>query len=118
MLGLIRKMFIRLLSFNESLATKYVSIIELYITSPTLIELNPNGLNNYPFMTSPDKCNRSCMAVYDLSTKERVPSKTKDVNGKVFNIITRINKGKTLAKHILCDYNCKFDSTTCNSNQK
>ena len=42
-------------------------------------------------MISLDKCNGSCNAVNDLSTKIRVPSKTKDVNMKVFNMITRIN---------------------------
>ena len=43
---------------------------------------------------------------------------TKDVNVELFNIITRIDEAKTLAKHILYDYTCKFDSATCNSNQK
>ena len=31
-------------------------------------------------------------------------------------MITRINGAETLVKHISCD--CKFGSTTCNSNQK
>ena len=33
-------------------------------------------------------------------------------------MIVGMNEGKTLIKHILCDCKCKFDSTTCNSNQK
>ena len=33
-------------------------------------------------------------------------------------MIARINEVKTLLKHISCDCKCKFDSTTCNSNQK
>ena len=33
-------------------------------------------------------------------------------------MITRINESNTLVKHISCDYECKFDSETCNSNQK
>ena len=33
----------------------------------------------------------SCHSGNDLSTKICVPSKTKEVNVKVFNIITRIN---------------------------
>ena len=32
---------------------------------------------------------------------------------KVFDMVTRINEDKTLVKH-----KCKFDSATCNSNQK
>ena len=33
-------------------------------------------------------------------------------------MITRIKEAKTLVKHISCDCKCKFNSTTCNSNQK
>ena len=44
--------------------------------------------------------------------------KKKDLNVKVFNMITRITESKTLMKHISCDFKCKFNSTTCNSNQK
>ena len=49
--------------------------------------------------------------------KNYVPSKTKDVNVKVFHI-KRINKVKTLVKHISCDCKCKCGSTTCNLYQK
>ena len=41
------------------------------------------------------KCNRSGNATFDLSTKICVSSKMKDINVKVFNMITRTNNGKT-----------------------
>ena len=44
--------------------------------------------------------------------------KCKSVNVKVFNMLTKISLVKTLIKHILCGCKCKFDSKTCNSNQK
>ena len=44
--------------------------------------------------------------------------KTKDINVKVFNMMTRINKANTLIKHISCDCKCKFKNATCNSDQK
>ena len=47
-----------------------------------------------------------------------VPSETKNINGKVFNMITRMNEVKTLVKQISCDCKCNFNSTTCDSNQK
>ena len=40
------------------------------------------------------------------------------VDVKRFYVIIRINKVKTLIKHILCDFKGKFDSGTCNSDQK
>ena len=84
----------------------------------TLIDLNHVELNYYPFMISLDKCNWSCNAVDDLYIKICVLSKTKDVNVTVFNMIANINESKTLVKHISYDFKCKFNSATCNSNQK
>ena len=69
-------------------------------------------------MVSLDKCSGRCNSADDLSMKICVPSKTKDVNVKVFNMITNRNETKTMLKHISCDCKCKLNSTTCNSNQK
>ena len=94
-------MFIALLSFSSSLGTKWVSLgNEPWIVRPTFINLNPIKLNYYLFMISLDKCNKSCDAVDNLFTKICVPSKTKDINVKVFDMITRISEAKTMVKHI------------------
>ena len=66
-------------------------------------------------MISLDKCNGSCDIVLP---KICVPKKAKDINVKVFNMITNKNEAKTMKKHIPCHFKCKFNSTTCNSNQK
>ena len=33
-------------------------------------------------------------------------------------MITRINELRTLAKHVSCEWKCKFDGTKCKSDQK
>ena len=66
----------------------------------TLIDLIPVELNYYPFMISLDKFSGICNSVDDISTKICVSSKTKDINIKVFNMITNINESKTMVKHI------------------
>ena len=40
------------------------------------------------------------------------------MNVKAFNMITNKDKTKAIPEHISCDFKCKFNSTTCNSNQK
>ena len=61
-----------------------------------------------------------CVGIYntpnDLSNIVCVPNKTKDLNLRMFNMITEINELKT--KHISCKCECKFDGRKCNSNQK
>ena len=101
------------------IAPKAFSLIQpLNKPAPSLIDLNSVGLNYYSFMISLDKCNGSCNSVDDLSVKICVPNKTKSVNVKVFNMASKINETKILTKHISCDCKRKFDSATCNSNQK
>ena len=63
-----------------------------------------------------DKSNGSGNAAFDLSTKICVSSKMKNINVKVFNMITRTNKAKTMVKHISCNCKCNFNSTMFNSN--
>ena len=82
---------------------------------PILIDLNPVELKYYQFMTNLDKCNGSCNV---LSPKICVLKETKAINIKVFNTITNKNRAKTMREHISCDGKCKFNSATCNSNQK
>ena len=65
-----------LLSFNESLGTKCVSLNKKSLMArPTLTDLNLVELNYYPFLITLDKYNGSCNAVDDLSMKIRVSGK-------------------------------------------
>ena len=112
MFGLIKEVFIGLLYFTKSLATTEPYMIRAFLT-----DLNPVELKYYPFMINLDKYSVSYNSDDDSSTKICVPSKTKDVDVKVFNMTTNRNKAKIMVKHISCDYKCKFSSTSCNSNQ-
>ena len=82
---------------------------------PSLIDLNPGELKYYPFKISLYECNGSCNV---LSSKISVVRKTKEINVKVFNMITSKNEAKAMSKHISYDYKSKFSSITYNSNQK
>ena len=55
-------------------------------------------------MINLDECNESCNIIEDLYTKICVPSETKDVNVKAFNMIIRINEVKNLLKHISSNF--------------
>ena len=119
MFSLIKQVFIVLLSFSSSLARKCLSLIdETCMVKSTVIDLNPVKLKYYRFMVSLDKCNGIGNSGNDFSTKICVQSKIKDINVKVINMITDRNEAKTMAKQISCDCKCKFNSKTCNSNQK
>ena len=81
----------------------------------TLIGLNPDELKYYPSMISLVKCGGSCNV---SSPKICVPKETKKTNVKLFIMIPNKNEAKVMAKHTSCDCKCKFNSITCNANQK
>ena len=102
MFRLTKQVFIALPSFSGSWATKSVYLSnESCMTRPTLIDLNPIELNDYPFMINLDKCNWGCNANEDLSTKMYVPSETEDINVKVFHITGRINEATTFKTYFM-----------------
>ena len=76
--------------------------------------MNPVELKYYPCMISLEKCTGSCNV---LSPKICVPKERKDINVKVFNMITSKDGAKATG-HISCDCKCTLDITTCTSQQK
>ena len=70
-------------------------------------------------MVRPSLTLNKCTGSFNvLSPKICVPKETKDINRKAFNIMTIKNEAKSTTEHISCDCKCKFNGTTCNSNQK
>ena len=110
MFGIIKKMFIVLLSsiVNASNHRKCISLSNQKCEiQPILINLHPDEyskeLHYYPFAVKLDKCVGSCNNLNDLSSKVFVPNKTEDLNLSVANMITEISKLKTLTKCIPCE---------------
>ena len=62
----------------------------------------------YPFAVKLDRCVANCNTLNDLSIKICIPNKTEDLNLSIFNIITGIDKSKTLLKHISCECKCNL----------
>ena len=98
MFSLIKQVLILLLSFSDSLATKYLLLNnDSCMVRPTHIDMNPVELKYYPFMISVNKCNGVCNV---LSPKICVPKEKKYINVKAFNMITNKNKAKARTEHI------------------
>ena len=105
MFRLIKQVFLALLRFSGSLATKCIYLNnQPSMARPALTDLNPDehnqGLYHYLFKVNLGGSNGSCNTLDELSTKIYVPNKTKDVNSNAFDKITRINESKTLTNVI------------------
>ena len=117
MFRLIKRMFIGSLTslvYNYFSHTECVSLSnKKYGIQSAFINLQPNKYSKkfhyYPFTLKLEKCVKSCNTLNNLSNKVCAHNKTEDLNLRMFNIITGINKSKTLTKHISCECKCKFD---------
>ena len=106
-------LFIVLLVFSKSVATKCLFLNDEPCTDIDM--LNPIELKYYRFMIRLNKCTGSCNVLFP---KICIPKETKDIYFKIFNMISKKDEVKEMTEHISCDYNCKFNSTKCNSKQK
>ena len=98
MFSFVKQVFLVLLSFCSSLATKCVSLNEEpCIARHNLIVLNPVELKYNALMISLDECTGNCNV---FSQNICVSKETKDINIKAFNIIINKNEAKTMTKHI------------------
>ena len=105
-----------LLNFSIFLATKCLTLNdEPCLFGPTLIAMNPNVLKYYPLMISLNKYTGSCNV---LPPNMCVPKEPKHIHVKAFNMTTNKDKAKAVIEHISGDCKCKFNSATCNSEQK
>ena len=58
---------------------------------PEIINVNNNELVFYPFSIKTSKCSGSCNNITDPYEKVCVPDVIKDLNVKVFNLMSRTN---------------------------
>ena len=59
---------------------------------PEIINVNSNERSIYPQSTRVNKCSGSCNNINDAYTKLCVPNVVKNMNVKVFNLMSRTNE--------------------------
>ena len=91
--------------FSGSLHSNYKEAIKcVYLNNqpcqarPTLVGINSNKNLFYPFTVSVNKYRGSCSAIDDPYARICVPYKVKNMNVKVFNLMTRVNE-RYLVQH-------------------
>ena len=84
--------------------------------SPEIVNVNSNEPVFYPFKTS--KCSDSCNSINDPYVKLCVPNVVKNINIKVFNLMSRINEKIHVKWHQTCKCKCGLDASVCNSKQR
>ena len=97
----IKKLFFTGLAFISSLvSTTPISCISMNNQAckirPEIIIVNSNEPVFYPFSIKTSKCSGSCNTINDPYAKICVSDVVKDLNVKVFNLMSRTNKTKNI----------------------
>ena len=71
----------------------------------------------YSFSIKTNRCSGSCNNINDPYAKMCVPDGVKNLNIKVFNLMSWTNEMRHIKWHKTCKCKCRLDSSVCNNNQ-
>ena len=78
------------------------------MSSPKIIDINANEPVFYPYSIKVNKCSESCNNINDPYAKLCVPDIIKNINVKVFNLMSRINETRQIIWHETCKGVCRL----------
>ena len=87
-------------------------------TRPAIINVNSNNPIFYPFSIITSKCSGNCNNIDDPYARVCVPDIVKNLNVKVFNLMSRFNETKHMKWHETCRCICRLDAIVCNNKQR
>ena len=83
-----------------------------------LVNVNSNKLLHYLVTVSVNKSGGNCNSIYDPYAQVCASDKMKNMNIKVFNLMSRVNVTIILVQHQSCQCKCELNESVCYSNQK
>ena len=121
MFGVIKKIFLVTMTFLvtsvNSLECVSMNNQECKVREE-IINTNNNEPVFYRFSIKVNKWSGSSNNINDPYTKLCVPDVAKNINGKVFNLMSRSNQTKQIEWHETCKCKCRLDSSVCNNKQR
>ena len=85
---------------------------------PEIFNVNSNELVFYPFSIKTSKCSGSCNNINDPYAKMCIPDVVKNLNVKVFKLMSRTNETRHIKWHETWKCKCRLDASVCNSKQR
>ena len=124
MLGFIKKCFFTAMTF---FSFNPVSVNSLKCVSMNnqkckirseMINVSTNDPVFYPYSITVNKCKGSCNTINNPYIKLYVPDIIKNIDIKVFNLISRTNETRHIEWHKTCKCKCRIDASVCNNKQR
>ena len=123
MFGFIEKAFFTAMAFFSSNVLNVNSLECVSMNNqeskarPKIIDVNNNEPVFCPYSIKVNKCSGRCNNINDLCAKLCVPDIVKNINVKVFNLMSRINETRHIIWHETCKCVCRLNASVCNKKQ-
>ena len=85
---------------------------------PEIVDVSSNNPIFFPFSFKVNRCSGNCNNINDPYAKICVPDFVKNLNVKVFNLMSRSNKTKSIKSDETCKCICRLNKIICNSKQR
>ena len=83
-----------------------------------IVNVNSDNPIFYPFSIKINKCSGNCNNINDPYARTCIADTIKNLNVKVFNLMSRTNETKFIKWHEKCKCICRLDGIICNSKQR
>ena len=114
----IKQTFISAMMFFSSLPNinplECISINQECKARRKIVNVNSNNPIFYPFSIKISKCTGNCNNINDPYARTCIPDTVKNLNVKVFNLMSRTNETKFIKWHEKCKCICRLDGIICN----
>ena len=125
MFGFIKKVFFTVLTNLSNVDLLVVTLLrrisminqECKVRQKT-VNVNSNEPVFYPFSIKTSKCSGSCNNINYPYAKMSVPDVVKNLNLKVFNLMSGTNETRHIEWHKARKCKCKLDAGVCNNKQR
>ena len=121
--GLIKKVFFTGSAFLSTLTSvNLLSCISINNQEckvrAQIVNLNRDKPVFFPFSIKTSKCSDSCNNINNPFAKLYVSDVVKNLNVKVFNLMSRTNERRHIEWHETCKCKCRLDGSLCNNKQR
>ena len=118
----VKKVFalgLTVLSSSITDALNYISINNQECKAkPETVDVSSNNPIFYPFSVKINRCSGNCNSINDPYAKICVPNIVKNLNAKVFNLMSRTNETRSIKSHETCKCICRLNKIICNNKQR
>ena len=122
MFTFIKQIFISAMFFGSLTSVNPLECISLKNEEckarPEIVNISSNDPIFYPFSIKANRCSGNCNNISNPYGKICVPDTIKNLNVKVFNLMSLTNETRHIEWHEPCKCICRLDSIICNNKQR